>query len=413
MKFALEDSDMDGQLQRTAIAAYAGAADLGEALTTARRVIPGDYDSWYAEWAALAEKTAHRADDSARHGHGVTAAKAYLRATEYWRQAIFFIRHDLDDPRLLRGWRAHRAAFRRALPLLPWDTTIDEIPFDGGRMTAYLLRPRGDPTWRPTILAPCGFDSTAESGYAATGYMALARGYNVLLWDGPGQGGMLYEHRVPMRPDFEAVVSPVIDWLLAQQGVHPDGLVLIGRSFAGYLAPRAAAAEPRLAALVCDPGQVEFVSRIVPALFTADDWQRILAADPEVDQALQRQLDDPRQRELYGARMATFGAKTLGEFLRMQARYTVEDNARLIRCPTLVTEGEGDFASQGQKLFELLTCEKRFRRFAENEGAGGHCCGLGAALWEGVTFDWLDEVLARKNAQPRPGADAQERAAQA
>jgi pimeloyl-ACP methyl ester carboxylesterase len=400
MKFALEDIEMDGQLQRSVTAAYSGSADVGEVLATARRVIPGDYDSWHAEWAALAEKTGRLADESARNGHVVSAAKGYLRATEYWRQAIFFIRHDLDDPRLLRGWQAHRAAFRRALPLLPWDTTIDELPLEGGRMTGYLLRPQSDATLRPTVLAPCGFDSTAESGYAATAYMALARGYNVLLWDGPGQGGMLYEHRVPMRPDFEAVVAPVIDWLLEQRGVNPEGLVLIGRSFAGYLAPRAAAAEPRIAALVCDPGQVEFVSRIVPALFTAEDWQRILAADSEADQALQRQLDDPRKREFYGARMATFGVRTFGEFLRMQVRYTLEDRARLIRCPTLVTEGERDFASQSRKLFDLLTCEKHFHRFVDDEGAGGHCCGLGATLWEGVTFDWLDEVLARKNAQP-------------
>ncbi|MCC6135539.1 MAG: hypothetical protein LM550_02810 [Candidatus Contendobacter sp.] len=38
-----------------------------------------------------------------------------------------------------------------------------------------------------------------------------------------------------MRPDFGVVVSPVIDWLLAQNGVNPQGLALIGRSFAGYL----------------------------------------------------------------------------------------------------------------------------------------------------------------------------------
>jgi hypothetical protein len=118
---------------------------------------------------------------------------------------------------------------------LPWDTTIAELPFDGGRMTAYPLRPRGDSALRTAILAPCGFVSTAESGYAATAYMALARGYNVLLWDGPGQGGMLYEHRIPMRPDFEAVVSPVLDWLLEQKGVYAEGLVRMGRSFAGYL----------------------------------------------------------------------------------------------------------------------------------------------------------------------------------
>ena len=47
---------------------------------------------------------------------------------EYWRQAIFYIRGDLDDERLQDGWRRHRAAFRAALPLLPWTSTIAEIP---------------------------------------------------------------------------------------------------------------------------------------------------------------------------------------------------------------------------------------------------------------------------------------------
>lgn len=393
MKLLLEDGEMDAQLQRTAIAVCSGSADLGEMLATAGRVIPGDYDSWYSEWEALAEKTTHLANDSLTGGHQLSAARAFLRATEYWRQSIFFIRHDLQDPRLLKGWRAHRAAFRAALPLLPWSTTIAALPFDGGWMTAYLLRPDGSNTRRPTVLAPCGFDSTAEGGYAATGYMALPRGYNVLLWDGPGQGGMLYEYRVAMRPDFESVVSPVIDWLLEQSGVDPKGLVLVGRSFAGYLAPRAASAERRLAALVCDPGQLEFVSRIVPSMFDQAAWTRVLAADPDMDAALQRLLEDPRKREWYGARMATLGAKTLGEFLRMQPRYTVQDRVQGIRCPTLVTEGEGDFASQSQRLYDLLSCKKRFHRFAESEGAGGHCCGLGATLWENVAFDWIDKVL--------------------
>ena len=393
MKPLLEDLEMDAQLQRTATAVASGSADLGEALATAARVRPGDYDRWYSEWAALAEKTTQRAGDSLQGGHQLSAARAFLRATEYWRQAIFFIRHDLQDRRLLEGWRAHRAAFRAALPLLPWNATVAELPFGGGQMTAYLLRPDQSDARRPTVLVPPGFDATAEAGYAATGYMALPRGYNVLLWEGPGQGGMLYEHGIPMRPDFESVLAPVIDWLLKQSGIDPRGLVLIGRSYAGYLAPRAASAEHRLAALVCDPGQVEFVSRIVPSMFDQEGWARILAADPAMDAALQRRLEDPRKREWYGARMATLGAKTLGEFLRMQPDYTVQDRVRGIRCPTLVTEGEGDFASQSQWLYDLLSCEKRFHRFAESEGAGGHCCGLGATLWETVAFDWIDQVL--------------------
>ena len=101
---------------------------------------------------------------------------------------------------------------------------------------------------------------------------------------------------------------------MEQPGVDPKGLVLIGRRFAGYLAPRAVSAEPRLAALVCDPGQVEFVSRIVPSIFGQDDWTRILAEDPGMDAALQRRLEDPRKREWYGARMATLGAGLWASF---------------------------------------------------------------------------------------------------
>jgi hypothetical protein len=57
------------------------------------------------------------------------------------------------------------------------------------------------------------------------------------------------------------------------------------------------------------------------------------------------------------------------------------------------SEGEGDFASQSQRLYDLLVCQKRIHRFAEVDGAGGHCCGLGASLWEAVVFDWIDQVL--------------------
>lgn len=76
MKFALDDAEMDAQLQRTATAAHSASADLGEALTTARRVSPGDYDAWFAEWASLAE----RADSQARVSAGVK--KRFHRFTE-------------------------------------------------------------------------------------------------------------------------------------------------------------------------------------------------------------------------------------------------------------------------------------------------------------------------------------------
>lgn len=396
MKLYFDDAEFDGQLQRTAGATYAQSADLGEMMVAAAKVIPGDHDSWFTVWSGMAARTESAALESAAAGHEASAAGAWLRATEYWRQAIFFIRHDLDDARLQDGWKRHVAAFRAALPLLPYRTTIAELPFGGGTMTGYLLRPAGPSRPRPTILLPAGFDSTAEAGYSASAFMALKHDMNAFIFEGPGQGGMLYRDRVPMRPDFETVLPTAIDWVLREDGVDAGGLVLVGRSFAGYLAPRAAAHEPRLAALVCDPGQVDFVSRMVPAMVDQATWQAVLAKDATVDARLEQMLDAPGKREYLGSRMATQGARTVGDFLRLQPQYSLEGQAGLIRCPTLVVDCEGDFASQGDKLYAELTCEKKMLKLSADSGAGGHCGGMGQLVWERAVFDWIATTLAAR-----------------
>ena len=407
MKILLDDPDMDAQLGRTMIAVAAEAADLGEVMATASRTVARDYDTWYTEWSATAEAARSLGDDALRGGHVVTARKAFLRASEYWRQAFFFIRHDLADERLQHGWRQHRLAFRAALPLLDCHAVTTEIAFDGVSMTGYLFKPADADTPRPTVLAPCGFDSTAEAGYVATGYMAPPRGYNFFVFEGPGQGGMLYEHGRTFRPDFEVPFAPAFEWLLTQDGVHPDAVTVMGRSFGGFLGPRAAAFESRIAALVADPGQYDFASRMAKmagglGFADSEDFlQKLVAADPDLDARLHDLLDGPRNAEWYGSRMAAMGTRTVGDFLRKQLTFTLEDVAAHIRCPTLLTEGEGDFAAQGEVLFENLTCERRLTSFTEAEGGGGHCEGLGSTLFEGYAFDWLDRILGRAPA-PAP-----------
>jgi dienelactone hydrolase len=410
MKILLDDADMDAQLSRTLIAIAAEAADIGEALATAARTTGGDYDSWFTQWSTTAAAAQSLADEARGRGHLVTARKGYLRASEYWRQSFFFIRHDLDDERLQHAWRQHRHAFRSALPLLDYHTLSTEIPFDGVTMTGYLTRPVDDDLPRPTVVAPCGFDSTAEAGYAATGYMALPRGYNFFVFEGPGQGGMLFEHRRTFRPDFEVPFGAAFEWLLAQDGVDPDAVAVIGRSFGGYLGPRAAAFEPRVAALVADPGQYDFASRLgllakgLGASNHEDFLARLSAADPDLDAQLQGAIDGPRNLEWYGSRMAAMGGTRVGDFIRHQLTFTLDGVASGIRCPTLVTEGEGDFASQSALLYDQLRCDKELKQFTEAQGAGGHCEGLGATLFEGYVFDWLDQVLGRRPAPQPPTA---------
>jgi dienelactone hydrolase len=97
------------------------------------------------------------------------------------------------------------------------DHPADEvrIPYEGTTLHAFLFAPAGDATPRGTVLMPCGYDSTAEEGWAFVPD-ALARGFRVLVFEGPGQGEALMVRHLTFRPDFENVLTPVIDWLQAQ-----------------------------------------------------------------------------------------------------------------------------------------------------------------------------------------------------
>jgi pimeloyl-ACP methyl ester carboxylesterase len=243
------------------------------------------------------------------------------------------------------------------------------------------------------VLIPAGFDGTCEEMFKYGAHYALAQGWNAVTWDGPGQGGLLIEHGVTMRPDFESVLTPVVDWALDLPYVSDDALALIGRSLGGYLGPRGVSRDHRFSALVADPGQFDFTSRFIH-MFSTEDWEKVVSADPAMDAQLDGFLAGDRNRELYGSRMAAMGAESFGDWLRLLGTYTLDGYAADVSCPTLVTEGEGDFASQSSTLFDALTCEKELHRFSVAEGAGGHCEGLGQLVWQEVVFSWLSEKLA-------------------
>lgn len=381
---AFGNEDYDGQFQRTLLAAYAGFADLGEAFATVREIGKPDADRWYNAWFGRAEAVRGIAETSAAAGDRASARSAYLRAAEYYRQSYFFLRSDLADPSLHRAYAAQVAAFTAAIPLLDLHVETLAVPFAGTTLKAYFFAPDASGTPRPTVLAPCGYDSTAEDGLVyLTG--PLERGYNAVVFEGPGQGAALYRDRLWMRPDFEVVLSPVVDLIAARPDVRPDQLVLIGRSFAGYLAPRAAAFEPRLAALVCDPAQPDMGTKIPSGLAGA--------VAPAIVNAQMRMNAD--RREFFGARMAVHGLTRISDYFAELRRYTMLDLADRITCPTLLVECEGDFVGGGGPgLQKAMTgTAATLVNLTAAQGAGGHCGAMGQRVWNQVVYDWLATVL--------------------
>lgn len=384
----------DEQLQRTLTAATRGCGDLGEALAVADRIPAGDLDSWARQWTSLADAVLADADASLSVGDPVSARRGYLRASEYYRQGFFFHRSTLDDPFLHQAYPAHVAAFEAAVPLLTCAATPLDVAHNGVTVRGYLFRPDASGRPRPTILAPAGYDSTAESGFSFTAVTALEHDMNCLVFEGPGQGGVLYQLRQTLRADAEVVLPPVVDWLLTQPGVDPARLVLFGRSFAGYLAARMASGEHRLAALICDPAQYDFGAAIRHQLGESN-WTRLLNHDPTLDGDLASLLDDPLARSGYQWRMTAHGVSTMSDYLRELATFTLDGRAHLISCPTLALAGEGDFAGTGQLqiLADALTVPVVTHTFTTAEGAGGHCEGLGQDRLDQTVYGWLTNTL--------------------
>lgn len=392
-----DDPDFDAEFGRTLYATVAGSSDLGEAFATARRMTTVDVDSWYREWTATGESVAADAAASAAGGHRVSARQAFLRAAEYHRQAFYYCRGDLSSAALRQSHDRHRRAFRSAVALMDGEARAVAVPYGATTLAGYFFRPSDDGVARPTVLLPAGYDSTAESGWGDGVAMALGHGMNALTFEGPGQGGVLYDQGLTFRPDFEAVLTPVVDWVLDQTGVDPAAVVLFGRSFAGYLAPRGATGEHRLAGLICDPVQYDF-GEAMRRRMGDDGWAKVQAADPAFDAQLNAVLDDPAKRNWFRSRMVTHGVTTVGAYYRELARFSLRGLADRITCPTLLLDAEGDPSSSGQtdELAMALTCPTTVHHFTEAEGAGGHCEGLGQRRLERVAFDWIDTVLAAR-----------------
>src|ERR687894_2233605 len=158
---------------------------LGEISATTSLIEEGDRDGWYLQWTATAERVAGYADESARAGHIVSASDAYLRASSYYRTAYVPLFGSPVDPRLVEAFDKETDAFQKAAALMTPPVEPVEIPFEGTTLSGYFCRVDDTGQIRPTLICTNGYDSTINEMYLdfAAG---LSRGYNLLLFDGPG-----------------------------------------------------------------------------------------------------------------------------------------------------------------------------------------------------------------------------------
>jgi pimeloyl-ACP methyl ester carboxylesterase len=396
-RLVMKDELLDAQVLRTIGSAPYGGADIGEVLGAARTIHGTDLDSWFAAWNSLADRVAALATEAEAAGNNETARLAHWRASSYYRTAGVMLMAAPLDQRLVDSSHRQTATFQAGAALLDQPPEIIDIPFEDTSLPGYFFAVDGDDRPRATVILTGGYDSTKEEGYFYNAAAALARGYNALIFDGPGQGAVLIDQGMPLRADWESVVTPVVDYAITRADVDPDRLALIGPSLGAHLAPRAASVEHRLAACIADCGTFDmyaaFLSRLPGPLRSGFDAGHHSAVSA-VGTMLEHVAKQPTAGWSLRRGMLVHGVVTPVAYVEATKPYSLAGRAAEITCPTFVCNGENDdISASAPELVAALTCPHEFVTFTAAEGAGDHCESGARTLFHARAFDWLDALL--------------------
>jgi pimeloyl-ACP methyl ester carboxylesterase len=364
------------------------------------------YQSLYDAMVATGNRLLAAADTAAAAKHVVTARDRYLRAAQYYNQALFWVlgtsTPDAERDVYLQMDRAWRESAKRQSPR--WEPVT--IPYAHRTLPGWFLRAPGASGRRPTLIMNNGSDGQNVDMLPQGASAALARGWNAFVFEGPGQGRPLFVDEVPFTPDWHEVVSAVVDVVQRRPDVDAKRVALIGVSFGGMLVMRAAAYEHRLAAIVSDPGGVDVYDAFPPTLRDVASrgdratvnaaWNDLIVpgADPMQQFALRKRLEIFSSTALKEARQGRIPSDWYGLSRRIQ-EFTLGDLAQKVTTPTLVVnyELEAFYPGQAQLLYDRLPRKKHLVTFTVVEGAQYHDAPIGSQ-WHGeVVMDWLDEQV--------------------
>lgn len=317
---------------------------------------------WLREWSSTAAMHEALAVEADKRGCTVSAGEAYLRAALCYHfgkmRWIQVLEHE-DEYH-----QAHAKSvdtFRKALQHLDPTAERVDIPYEGITMPAYLRKPLGAAKPPVVILVP-GFDSVKEEFYH-WGNVFLKRGMAILSPDGPGQGET--RNHMPIRYDYETAGAAMIGYLESRGDVDVTAIGVVGVSLGGYYAPRIAAFDPRVKAVISNGGS--FKNRMPPermgpwAMFT--NW----TTTPEATAAKMHQM-------------------------------SLEGVIGNIRCPYLVVNGKLDaqsaYTNTEEMAHEAGAAGVKVTYVLYEEGS--HVCFNIPYKYQPLNGDWMAAQLGRQ-----------------
>lgn len=390
-----------------------GGGDIREQLNVLAKIKPGDSESWYTEWDALARRVLSTIEKSQRTTGPLSRASlrdVYFRASHYFYLSDFFLHGHPEDPRVDESYELCTKYFDLANELLPHPGKKFVLPTEHGFNVHGMIYqaheidgvPVNGP--RPTLIVGGGFDSNFQETLHVFGFAALERGYNVILYEGPGQPTLLVKEKKGFIAEWEKVVTPIVDYISLEQKrgnlkfIDFDKLGLIGMSLGGYLAARAAAFEPRLAAVVLMDGVWDFAASAqqnFPEAFQAYLDGNLQKCDDLFEQA-GRPGAGTTPKWIHDHGKYSFQAKTGSEFFPKLAKMNISGGvAEKIACPAFVGEAVDDifFQEQPARVAAAIGSKATLVTFDNEHAASAHCQSGALSYANQRIMDWFGNVV--------------------
>ena len=391
------DDEFNYQLIRALGVADYGGSTVGECLTMVAEIVDGSPESWAGAFERLAVRVEGRGRTCLERGRRVSGRDHLLRASTYYRTAEYYA--DGVSGRSLRMGARSQACFADAAGLFDPPIEVVDVPFEGGALPGYLVRPThadrdGAGGRVPTLIGVGGFDSSAEELYFHLGAPGAERGWNVFVFDGPGQpGAMRRDQAMTYRPDYEVPIGAVIDHLCQRNDVDTARLALAGQSFGSYFAARSAATDDRVGALVANPPVLD-MSRYMEAWVGTEVFRMKRDVRPQDVIGVPEDLM-PRQMQWgIAAICSRFGVPSFHAWRDAIGSYRLDGLASSILCPALAMIGDREGAepmAQFDAFVHQVGGPVTPVLFRPEDGASTHCQSDNIRLSAQITFDWLDE----------------------
>ncbi len=164
-------------------------------------------------------------------------------AIAYYRMSEFFM-YDGDPDKKRYYVKATELFYQYYADYFEGDDPIiekAEVPYENGKLPVMHVVPEAES--KGTILIHGGNDSYFEEFLFTVLYMR-EQGFEVYMFEGPGQGGVIRIQGIHFTHEWERPVKAVLDYFDLKD------VTIIGISLGGYLAPRAAAFDNRITRVV-------------------------------------------------------------------------------------------------------------------------------------------------------------------